>query len=334
MSGRSGRARPGRKTRKIRRVRAAALGVVLTAGVSACGGESPRAPAAARASAVAASAAPPGTDIWLAELRHGAGGALSLGEPVNVTRRPGYDNQPFFLPDGSGFWYTSIDSTGQADIWLHDLAGGENRPVTRTAPESEYSATWLGMGGGFSAIRVEADSTQRLWRFDRDGSHASVLFPNLKPVGYQAWADDHTVVMYVLGDPATLVIGDVSTGATRTVARNVGRSIQRIPGTNDVSYVHNTGRDSTEIRRLDVRAGTSTLLAPGIQGGDFHAWTPDGVLLQAHGSALYAWSAEAAGGGAWKRIADLSAQGIALTRLAVSPDGARIALVGETAGGS
>jgi hypothetical protein len=80
-----------------------------------------------------------------------------------------------------------------------------------------------------------------------------------------------------------------------------------------------------------VRAGTSTLLAPGIQGGDFHAWTPDGVLLQAHGTVLYAWSP---GDHAWRQLADLSAQGISLSRLAVSADGTRIDLVGETAGGS
>jgi hypothetical protein len=317
----------------LRRRVPACFALVLAATAGACGGGAPRAGAATAAAGAATTATPlpPATDIWLAELHHDPGGALSLGRPVNATHRRGYDNQPFFLPDGSGFWYTSIDSTGQADIWYHDLASGENRPVTRTARESEYSPTWLGMGGGFSAIRVEADSTQRLWRFDVDGANASVLFPNVAPVGYHAWADDHTVVMYVLGTPPTLVVGDVSTGATRTVARDVGRSIQRIPGTNDVSYVQRVGKDSTEIRRLDVRAGTSTPLAPGIRGGDFHAWTPDGVLLQAHGAGLYAWSP---GAHAWRQIADLSAQGISLSRLAVSPDGTRIALVGETAGGS
>ena len=315
--------------RRARRAVAACLVVgVLAVTVTGCGGGGPG--AGAKGAATTPSS-PPATDIWLAALHHDTGGTLSLGKAVNVTHRRGYDNQPFFLPDGSGFWYTSIDSTGQADIWFHDLGSGENRPVTRTARESEYSATWLGMGGGFSAIRVEADSTQRLWRFDVDGGDASVLFSDVAPVGYHAWADDHTVAMYVLGTPPTLVVGVVSTGATRTVAHDIGRSIRRIPGTNDVSYVQHVGKDSTEIRRLHVRAGTSTLLAPGIQGGDFHAWTPGGVLLQAHGAVLYAWSP---GDHAWKQVADLSAQGISLSRLAVSPDGTLIALVGETTGGS
>jgi hypothetical protein len=292
-----------------------------------CGSDAPSpATDAATPPSTAAAAAPPGTDIWLADLTRRPDGALTLGEPVDVTPRPGYDNQPSFLPDGSSFWYTAADSTGQTDIWLHDMASGANRPVTATNPESEYSATYLGMGGGFSVVRVEADSTQRLWRFNMDGSNPSLLLPDVAPVGYQAWADDHTVVMYILGSPATLAIGDVSTGTTRTVAREIGRSIQRIPGTTDVSFVQHVGKDSTEVRRLNVRDGTSTLLAPGIQGTEDHAWTPDGTLLQAHGGILYMWRADAR---AWVQVADLSSEGLTLSRIAVSPDGKHIALVAE-----
>jgi hypothetical protein len=301
--------------------------VLATMLLSGCGSDTPSpATNAARSPSAAIAAAPPETDIWLADLGRQSDGALTLGEPVDVTPRRGYDNQPSFLPDGSGFWYTAADSTGQTDIWLHDLESGTNHPVTATVPESEYSATYLGMGGGFSAVRVEADSTQRLWRFDMDGSNPSVLLPDVAPVGYQAWADDHTVVLYILGDPATLAVGDVSTGATRTVAHDVGRSIQRIPGTTEVSFAQRLGKDSTEIRRLNLRNGTSTLLAPGIQGTEDHAWTPDGTLLQAHGGTLYMWGSAAQ---AWVRVADLSPEGLTLSRIAVSPDGAHIALVAE-----
>ena len=52
---------------------------------------------------------PPGTDVWLAPLETNAAGELTVGSPRNVTGRPGYDNQPHFTPDGSGFWYTAAD---------------------------------------------------------------------------------------------------------------------------------------------------------------------------------------------------------------------------------
>jgi hypothetical protein len=252
-------------------------------------------------------------------------------DPVNVTRRPGYDNQPSFLPDGSAFRYTLIDASGQADIWLHEIAGGANRPVTSTSPESEYSATPLPSGAGFSAIRVEADSTQRLWRFEEDGGDAAVLFPDIAPVGYHAWTDDSTAVLFVLGQPATLRVARLGSAGATTVATDVGRGIQRIPGSATVSYVQRLGEGATEIRRLDPKSGSSEPIAPGVQGGDFHAWTPDGTLLQAHEGKLYAFRPGASS--AWEVVADLSALGIRLSRIAVSPDGTWIALVGEGTGG-
>jgi len=309
-------------------LRASAVLLLAAVLVTGCGRGTPPPATDAGASASATSrTALPETDVWLADLARGSDGTLTLGVPVDVTPRPGYDNQPSFLPDGSGFWYTAADSSGQTDIRLYDLESGTSRPVTSTTPESEYSATYLGMGGGFSVVRVEADSTQHLWRFDMDGSHPSVLLPDVAPVGYQAWADDHTVVMYVLGDPATLRIGDVSTGATRVAATDIGSSIQRIPDTSDVSFVQVVGKDSTEIRRLNVRDGTSTLVADGIPGSEDHAWTPDGTLLQAHGSVLYAWRGDIR---TWVQVADLSSQGVTISRLAVSPDGTHLAFVGAS----
>ena len=317
------------RSRKLRGAPGAALAVALLA--AACAGGERARPAASDA-AIAVAEAPPGTDIWLARLERGADGSLAVVDPVNVTARPGYDNQPSFLPDGTAFRYTAIDSAGQADIWLHELVGGANRAITATAPESEYSATALPAGGGFSAIRVEADSTQRLWRFDDDGGGAGVLFPDIAPVGYHAWVDDVTAVLYVLGEPATLRIARLGAPGAATVANDVGRSIQRIPGTAAVSYVQRLEGGGTEIRRLDPASGASAPIVAGLEGGDFHAWTPDGVLLQALDGKLFAFRPGT--DLAWREVADLSALGIVLSRLAVHPDGTWIALVGEAAGGS
>ena len=311
-------------------VRLAALGTALMM-VAACAAPGDDAPGETANETGAVTAAAPlneGTDIWVAGLETSSGGALSVGAPINVTDRPGYDNQPHFLPDGSGLWFTRIDETGQADIWKWDAASGTVTAVTTTRPESEYSATPLPDGTGFSAIRVEADSVQRLWRFAADGSADEVLLPALRPVGYQAWSGDRTLVLFVLGDPATLQIVDAVTREARVVARDVGRSIQPMPGGPHVSYVQRiTG--GTEIRRLDPATGDHELVAPGIGEGDFHAWTSDGVLLQADGGRLMEWRSDHP---MWMPVADFTARGMRLSRLAVSPDGSRIALVAEPAG--
>ena len=297
--------------------------LVLLLAAAACGAED-------LADAPASSALPsqpPGTDVWLASLETGPDGSVTVGEPTNITGRAGYDNQPHFLPDGSGFWFTATDDTEQADIWSYEISSGRVERITWSAPESEYSATPLPDGSGISVVRVEADSTQRIWRFDHDGANASVLLEDVAPVGYQAWADERTLVLFVLGSPATLQVADVVSGDARTVAEDVGRSIQPIPGSSHVSYVQRSEDGSSTIMRLDPAAGTSEPLIDAVAGGDFHAWTPSGTLLMGHEHKLFAW---APGSGAdWTEVANFSGARITVSRLAVSPDGTQIAIVGE-----
>ena len=68
------------------------------------------------------------TDIFVAPLRQ-EGRSVTIGAPVNVTRRAGYDNQPSFTPDGASLLYTSIGDAGQADTWTIRVAGG-GRPLS------------------------------------------------------------------------------------------------------------------------------------------------------------------------------------------------------------
>jgi hypothetical protein len=79
--------------------------------------------------------------------------------------------------------------------------------------------------------------------------------------------------------------------------------------------------------RLSPGASEPELVVETVGGGDFHAWTPDGTLLMAEGSVVYAWTPGLADG--WEAVADFANLRLTITRLAVSPDGSQIALVGE-----
>src|SRR5687767_716 len=78
-----------------------------------------------------AQTAPPSTDVFVAPLLV-RDGVLTLGPLTNATSRPGYDNQPAFLRDGSGVLYTSIGADGQADIYRYDLRTRAVSRVTQT----------------------------------------------------------------------------------------------------------------------------------------------------------------------------------------------------------
>ncbi len=260
--------------------------------------------------------APPATDVWLVPL---AGGVPVVAGAVNLTDRDGYDNQPSFTPDGAGLLYTSFRD-GQTDIFRYDLAAGAARPLTHT-PESEYSPTVMPGGEAFSVVRVEADGTQRLWAFALDGTAPRLLLPDVRPVGYHAWADARTVVLFVLGTPPTLQRARLDGGRPDTLVFGIGRSLQPLPG--GVGFVYKVAEGHWSINRLDLNSGAIRPLAPTRPGREDFARHPDGTLLMADGAVLYAWD-----GAAWQPLADFSPLGLTeLSRLAVSPGGHYLAFV-------
>lgn len=267
----------------------------------------------------------PSTDIWLADMRvHGK--EIRFGRPENVVRRVGYDNQPCFLPDGRGFLYTRGDSNG-TDIYRYDRPSKRIFQVTHT-PESEYSPTPWGRRGDFCTVRVEADSTQRLWRFESDGSSPELVLANVDSVGYFAWLDRSTLALFVVGNPHTLRIVDVETGREKVVARDIGRSLLRIPRNGELSFlVHEPGTDPAAYAFFSWKADGFPLerLIPALGSGQDAAWIDD-VLVMADGGKLY--GSRPYDGPGWLEIADFAAYGITgITRIVVSPDHRWIAFV-------
>jgi len=269
---------------------------------------------------------PPSADIWVAPF-HVAGDSMHVGTPHNVTHRPGYDNQPCFLSGDSELLFVAADSSGQTDVFRLNVTRGQARRVTFT-PESEYSPTPLAPpGDGFVSVRVEADSTQRLWQFDMDGSNPRVIASEVDSVGYFAWWDERTLVVFVVGTPHTLRLVDVATQRETVVARDIGRSILEAPGGRGVSFLSREG-DGTYAFQLLARplpAGEPRPLIDAVGGGQDAAWIGE-TLVMADGAKLFA--ARPFEGPRWREVADFAGAGITtVTRIAVSPDGPWIALV-------
>ena len=66
-------------------------------------------------------------------------------------------------------------------------------------------------------MRVEKDGTQRLWHVPEGGAAPQPILPDVKGVGYHAWADANTLVLFVLGQPPTLQVADRRTGKAEVV---------------------------------------------------------------------------------------------------------------------
>jgi WD40-like Beta Propeller Repeat len=268
---------------------------------------------------------PPGTDIHEFEL-NGNVDALKAAKPQPIATDRGYDNQPFYTPDGLRVLFTANRDGKQTDIFAFDRKTRRVQPFASTA-EGEYSPTVTADGKGVSVIRVEADGTQRLWRFDLNGVNPRLVLTDIKPVGYHAWIDDDQLALFVLGKPPTLQYARVSSGKARLIAENIGRSLHRIPNTNHVSFVHRESADDVWVKQFDAASGDVTRLVRVVSGNDERdvAWTPDGTLLMSAGTKIHAWRR---GDKDWREVLDVSAHSLgAVTRMAVAPDGKAMAVV-------
>ena len=278
------------------------------------------------------------TDIWLVDMETSAD-SVSLGEPSNITPRRGYDNQPKYLLDGSGLLFSvgivAEDLEMRTDIFLHDLANGEQRKMTDTE-ESEYSPIPMPAGRGFSVVRLEADGTSRLWFVDDQSDNTEVILPDTVAVNYYNWIDANRIALLggvpVSGDekeswPVMLQIGYVNYGETRPVVEmpKYSRALQLKPGSNSLTVIRENEAGETELSLLDLDSLEFSSLAKTLEGSHFadFIWTEDPFLLMADDRTIYRLTNDG-----WLMVRDFSDVFPGpITRLAVSPDNKQLAMV-------
>ncbi|MEM6630419.1 MAG: hypothetical protein AAF694_12145 [Bacteroidota bacterium] len=273
----------------------------------------------------------PATEVYLFDISYEAY-RPTLSNPRNISENPGYDNQPAFLPDGKGLLYASTKE-GQTDIVRYDLTSGTKVWLTRTSG-SEYSPMVMPDGKHFSAVRLEVDGTQLLYKYPLDPGREEILVPNLK-IGYYCWVDANTLATFVLGEPPTLQIVRPNNGKLLSFKKeknvvlkeNIGRSIQKIPLTKEgISYIQVEPNGKRVIYAMDSRTGARSRLIEPLEDSQDLVWTSDGTIFMGQGSKLYRWTRGV--NLDWEVIADLSVYNLShISRLALHPSGKMLALV-------
>lgn len=278
--------------------------------------------------ATPAAAQEPGPDLWLVELSRD-GARLTAGAPTNLTRREGYDNQPWFLPSGDALLYVA-EHDGQTDVYRYDLATRQISQVTRTPEWREYSPALSPGGDELRVVRWDRPvANGQLWRYSPSGEPGAPIRGGVAQVGYYAFADSTTLALFVNDSVRSFVVSDARTGRPDTVATGIGGSApQRIPGTAEVSLVTRGADGDWWITRYDPRARSFQPLTPALPGNLNYVWTRRGTVLMGWGSSLYEWDPRVGPG--WARVGTLP--GLRdISRIALSPDETRLVLVAEPA---
>lgn len=263
----------------------------------------------------------PNTDIWLFDL-NSVKEPYTVSNPVNITNRAGYDNQPCFSADGNSILFTSIRDGKQSDIYKYDLKTKKTTQVTNTSTTSEYSPTFMPDKMNMSVVMVEPDSVQRLWKFPLKGGMPSLVVKEIDSVGYHCWIGKDKLALCIITDPMNLIVYDIYARKTFPMSDTVGRSIHY---KNDkLFYV-----DGNKIYSYD---GKKTFVCAKEFKSEDIAFVDNSHLLLAENTDLYSGSVYTTDKqGNWQKIADLSNLNIQhITRIAVSPDKRKIAIVAET----
>lgn len=289
--------------------------------------------------------APPNTNIYLFDLIASDTHDYHLTQPKFLTNfnASGYNNQPVFISNDEIMLTVQVPSETQTDLYHLNLADKIKTRFTGTY-ESEYSAgpvptllneiplfsTRLGSNPQISCVRVATDEnkTQYLWQYPFDrSSEGSAILEDLTGVGYYAWSSVNKVVLFIVGEPHTLVAVDLKTNDQVTITSNIGRCLRKFPN-GDIAFVHMIDEKTWLLKRLNMSTYQPELVTAMLEGVEDFVLLKDGTALMAQGSKVYKFNRNK--DISWKEIADLSRFGLRdISRMAVNAAENKVVLVNE-----
>ena len=248
-------------------------------------------------------------------------GKITLTTPINISDNEGYDSQPFFLSNSDEILFSS-NRNGQTDLVKYFLKTNQKEWILSTSA-SEYSPTLIPKNDAISYIKLEENGTQLLWKIDLTSKKETILIPDLK-IGYHVWFDKNTLISFVLGEHNTLQISDLNSKTHQIASQQIGRSLHQIPHQNLISFVSKKDAIWT-INSLNPTNGALQLIAEIPFQVEDLTWTPNGEILISNNDFLYLYDLK---NNSWKEIISLKPYNLSgITRLIVSPNGKKIALV-------
>ncbi len=277
---------------------------------------------------------------------------LVFTNPQLISNNKGYNNQPYFAPDGDYIFYASNNGHGNTDIYRYRMAKKsplifwqkQNKRLTKT-PEAEYSPRMKPDGTEINCVRVEKDTvTQWLYGYNTEGKKPRVYLPDIKNLGYYTWYGGIEIIGFTLPEPFLLSKFNVNTLRQDTIASNPGRTFQihrnkiyyvdKATVNADSAYaIRMVSTDNLKLRYKDRPKVENPIVTFTLPKQEDFAIMNDGTFLMGQEGMLYAYKPSTKAKHTseqkkWRMLADLKTLGIpSFYRLALSPDNMKIAVV-------
>lgn len=264
-------------------------------------------------------------DLFLFDLVK-KGDSIVLENGKNITKRKGYDNQPYFTSDSKKILYSSEHSK-LTDIYEYDVESGETVQLTKTGAVPEYSPVPDAENKTFTAVTENTTPNQTVWRYDRETGKSTWALASHEPVGYYIFNRRGEALLW-LRYAYSMQFVNPDKEISKFVVGNAAPSRPLIvPGTDNFSFVHRQMNGEAWIKIFNSSDYSITPVAPLIDGKIDYCWSADGNLFMGSDSKLFQWIPGKSE--KWKEIADLSKSNVeGITRLFVSPDNRKIVIVG------
>lgn len=222
------------------------------------------------------------TEVYLFDLTTDSNGTR-LSNQRNISNSKGYDNQPSFYNDNQVVFASTRN--GQTDIAAYNVRDSEIAWINDTGFGSEYSPTKIPGQKAVSAIRLDTNGLQRLYRYDFESGRSNLLVKDLV-IGYHVWFNDHIIISAVLADGGlNLVRSNLKDGTNVTLQKNIGRSLHNIPNTQRISYVSKETAD-WEIKSIDPLTGATEKIVGIRKESEDYCWLNNGMIVLSSGNYL------------------------------------------------
>ena len=260
---------------------------------------------------------------------------IELYNVQNVSKNLGYDNQPWFTPDGETLLFTS-NRGGETDIISLNVSTLEKIWLTETPNRSEYSPQFRPNTQELSYITLSKDGIQDFRNLEitvKNGQKSKIetILEKESIIGYYHWFNRDSYLCFVLPTEqmnSTLQWHKLSNHADSTdkniIADMPGRSFLPIPNTKYLSFIDKR-TTPWQIMSFDPLTLDTNLISNVLDQSEDFAWLPNGYPVMGSGSILMYHN-----GHKWSILSDLSDSGITnITRLAINGESKKIAIVGE-----